>query len=109
MSLRAGDLVYRVIEEDPPGEGPFTWKVMSILVERASTKQIKLKKSFPGLSPRQFDPSALGRAFFETPLRAVQHFLAAQRSEIEAFDRRRAKAERAIAWAYDQLQRSGAA
>lgn len=99
MTLKAGDLVYRVIEVDPPGEGRNTWKVASVVVERASAKQIKLKTYFAGLWRTTFDPDALGRAFFETPLRAVQAFLTAQHHEIESLDRHRKEAERAIAWA----------
>jgi len=103
MKLRAGNLVYRVIEVDPPGEGLHTWKVVSAVVERASVKQIKLKTLLGGLWNKQFDPDALGRLFFETPLQAIQHFLTVQRLEIESLDRRRIAAERAIAWAASQL------
>lgn len=102
MTLKAGDLVYRVIEHDPPGKGRNTWKVASVVVERASAKQVKLKTYFTGLWRTTFDPDALGRAFFETPLRAVQAFLAGRRNEIESLDRQRKEAERAIAWANSQ-------
>lgn len=102
MALRAGALVYRVIEDDPPDKGPHTWKVTSVVVASASAKQIKLKIYFPGLYRTRFDPDALGRVFFETPLQALQHFLIAQRMEIEALDRRRVEAARAVAWAVGQ-------
>ena len=101
-TLKAGDLVYRVIEHDPPGKGRSTWKVASTVVERASAKQVKLKAYFAGLWRTTFDPDALGRAFFDSPLGAVQAFLAARRDEIESIDRQRKEAERAIAWAEAQ-------
>ena len=97
-----GHIVYRVIEDDPPGKGPHTWKVVAIAVAHASVKQIKLKTFMPGSYRTRFTPDALGRVFFETPLQAIQHFLIAQRMEIEALDRRRAEADRAIAWAMNQ-------
>jgi hypothetical protein len=100
--LNAGDLVYRVIEIDPPDSGLSTWKVASVIVERASVKQIKLKTHFYGLFRTRFDPSEFSRVFFETPLQAIRHFLIAQQGEIESFDRRRQHAERAIAWAGSQ-------
>jgi hypothetical protein len=100
--LRAGDLVYRVIEIDPPNEGPITWQVTSAVVKSASAKQIQLKTYLPGLWRTRFKPNMLGRTFFETPLGAIQWFSAAQRGEIETMDRRRKQAERAIAWATAQ-------
>ena len=102
MKIAAGNLVYRVVEVDPPGDGPFTWKAACVVVERASDRQVKLKTPFSGIGRTVFDPSALGRVFFETPLQAIQFFLTAQRLEIESFDRRRKEAERAIAWAMSQ-------
>lgn len=101
-TLRAGDLVYRVIEDDPPDEGPHTWKVTKVVVVSASGKLIKLKTNFYGLFRTRFAPDALGRVFFETPLGAIQWFLTARRDEIESLDRRRAEAERAITWATSQ-------
>ena len=102
MTLRAGHLVYRVLEDDPPGEGPFTWKVAAVVVEHASAKQIKLKTYFSGRFRVKYDSTALGRVFFETPLQAIQHFLIEQRLEVESLDRRRTEAARAVAWAVDQ-------
>ena len=80
--MMAGTLVYVVAEVDPPPDvrGPHTWKATSVVVEKASERQIKLK----------------------TPLQAIQYFLAARRLEIEALDRRRKEAERALAWATSQ-------
>ena len=101
-SLKAGDLVYRVVEVDPPGNEPHTWKVAAVIVERASAKQIKLKTYLSGSARVLFNHDALGHVFFETPLQAIQWFLAAQRGEIESLDRRRAEAERAIVWATSQ-------
>jgi hypothetical protein len=95
-------LVYCVAEDDPPGPGKHTWKAVAVPVERASEKQIKLKKPLPGHGGTVFPPDAYGRLFFETPLQAIQHFLAARRLEIEALERRRAEAERALAWARSQ-------
>jgi hypothetical protein len=102
--LRAGDVVYRVIEVDPPPDarGPHTWEAAARVVERASTRQIRLKRPFPGLARVVFEPSAFGRVFFETPLQAIQSFLIEQRLEIEALARRKREAERAIAWATSQ-------
>jgi hypothetical protein len=102
--LHAGVVVYRVVEVDPPpGEsGLHTWKAAAATVERGSAKQIKLRAPFSGLDRTVFDPSAFGRVFFETPLQAIQFFLAERRLEIEAIDRRRKAAERAIAWATSQ-------
>jgi hypothetical protein len=102
--LRTGDVVYRVVEVDPAPmlPGPHTWKAVSRVVERASAKQIKLKTAFPGYDRVLFDPSAFGRAFFETPLQAIQHFLAERRLEIDALDRKRKEAARAITWAETQ-------
>lgn len=104
MSLHAGSVVYRVIEVDPPPDvqGHHTWAVAAVPVERASTQQIKLKRFFPGLSRKVFEPSAFGRVFFETPLQAIQVFLTERRLEIESIDRKKKEASRAIAWALDQ-------
>ena len=102
--LRAGDLVYRVIEVDPPPDvcEPHTWKVVSAVVERASARQVKLKTRLLGLGNMVFEPSAFGRLFHETPLQAIQHFLTEKRLEVESLDRRRKVADRAIAWASSQ-------
>lgn len=100
--LRPGDLVYRVVEWDSPENDPHTWKVMSVAVERASVKQIKLKTYFSSLYRVQYEPRALGRIFFATPEAAVAAFLSAQRSELESLERHRKNAERAIAWAIAQ-------
>ena len=104
--LRAGDMVYRVVEVDPPGDVRHTWKVSSAVVKHASDKQIKLKTYLSGTFRVQYDPSALGRVFFETPSAAIEAFLAHQRGEIESLDRRRAEADRAIAWATAQEEQS---
>lgn len=103
-ALKAGDLVYRVVEIDPPppDASPHTWEVACIAVEKASEKQVKLQKRFDGLANILFEPSALGRSFFETPLQAIQSFLAARRLELEALERKKAHAARAIAWAEQQ-------
>ena len=102
--LHAGVIVYRVVEIDPPSDDSslHTWKAAAAVVERASAKQIKLRSPFPGLSRTVFEPSAFGRAFFDTPLQAIRAFLAERRLEIESIDRRRKTAERAIAWATNQ-------
>ena len=102
--LRAGDLVYRVIEDDPPPDvvQPHTWKAAAVVVDQASAKQIKLKSYFQGLGNKVFSPDAFGRLFFETPLQAIQHFLIERRLEIESLDRRRKQAERAVTWATSQ-------
>jgi hypothetical protein len=102
--LHAGVIVYRVVEIDPPPDVDerHCWKVAAATVERGSVKQIKLRAPFPGLTRTVFDPSAFGRAFFETPLQAIRAFLAERRLEIEAIDRRRKDVERAIAWATSQ-------
>ena len=102
--MKAGTLVYRVVEVDPPPDkrGPHTWKAACVVVERASERQVKLETPLPGHGGTVFKPDALGRLFFETPLQAIQFFLTARRVEIEALDRRRAEAERAIAWATSQ-------
>lgn len=102
--LKAGSVVYRVVEVDPPPDKyePHTWKAAAVTIAKASTKQLKLSKPFPGLSRTLFDPSALGRVFFESPLQAIQHFLAERRLEIVSLDRKRKEAERAIAWAQIQ-------
>ena len=99
--MKAGTLIYRVVEVDPPPDvrEPHTWKAACVVVERASDRQIKLKMPLPGHGGTVFKPDALGRLFFETPLQAIQFFLTARRLEIEALDRRRTEAERAIAWA----------
>lgn len=102
VTLRPGDLVYRVIEVDPPGNELHTWKVVAISVVQASAKQIKLKTCLPGSGRSVFSPDALGRAFFETPLRAIQWFLTKQLDEIASLDRRCTEARRAIAWAASQ-------
>ena len=102
--LHAGVVVYRVVEIDPPPDVDerHTWKVAAATVERVSAKQIKLRAPFPGLTRTVFDPSAFGRAFFETPLQAIRAFLAERRLEIDTIDRRRKDAERAITWATSQ-------
>jgi hypothetical protein len=118
MILRAGNLVYRVIEIDSPGEGLRAWKVAAVVVEQASATQIKLKTHFHGLFRTRFHPSEYNLVFHETLLGAIQRFLTAQREEIAALERRRAEAGndlalaltdkhiarcvRAIAWATSQ-------
>lgn len=106
--LRAGDVVYRVVEDDPIGPGLHTWKAVSRVIERASVKQVKLKAAFPGFERVLFEPDAFGRAFFETPLQAIKHFLAERRRDVESLDRKRKEAERAIAWAESQEGIGGA-
>ena len=103
-ALKAGCVVYRVIEVDPPPDRrePHTWKAAAVIVERASDRQIKLKTPFSDLARTVFPPNAFGRVFFETPLQAIRFFVTARRLEIESFDRRRKEAERAIAWATSQ-------
>ena len=101
-SLKAGCLVYRVVEVDPDERGPHTWKAACVVVAHASDRQIKLKRPLPGNGGTVFKPDAIGRLFFETPLQAIQFFLIARRLEIESLDRRRKEAERAIAWATSQ-------
>jgi len=68
-TLKAGRLVYRVIEEDPPppSRDRYTWKVTASVVASASTKQIKLKTPLPEHNGTVFKPDALGRLFYETP------------------------------------------
>ena len=102
--LKAGNLVYRVIEIDPPPDKHerHTWKAACVVVERASVRQIKLKTPFSDLTRTMFQPSAFGRVFFETPLQAIQFFMAERRLEIESLDRRRKESERALAWATSQ-------
>jgi hypothetical protein len=101
-TLRAGTCVYRVVEDDPPGAGLHTWKVACVAVEKASARQIRLARRFDGLASIWFDPDALGRLFFETPLQAIQFFLTARRLEMESLERKKAEAARAIAWAAGQ-------
>ena len=102
--LKAGHCVYRVVEVDPlPDEaGPHTWKVACIIVEKASARQVKLRGRFDGLSNIVFEPTALGRLFFESPLQAIQCFLTARQLEVESLDRKKKTVERAIAWATSQ-------
>jgi hypothetical protein len=103
--LHAGAVVYRVIEVDPPSDvpGQYTWQAGTAIVERASDKQIKLKRAFHGFARLVFEPSALGRYFFETPEQAIQAFLTERRNEIETLNYKRKAAERALAWAEDQM------
>lgn len=103
--LHAGAVVYRVIEVDPPPDvlEPHTWEAASVSVERASDKQIKLKRPFQGLARTVFEPTAIGRVFFETPQQAIQCFLTERRNEIMSLDRRRKEAARALAWAEGQV------
>lgn len=106
VSLKTGSsitvLVYRVVEDEPVGEGKHTWKTAAIAVERASARQIKLARPLPGHGGSVFKPTDLGRLFFESPLQAIKHFLIARQLEIDSFDRKRKEAERAIAWAKSQ-------
>lgn len=101
-ALKAGSLVYRVVEVDPPDSGPHTWKVACVAVAKASDRQILLKHRFVGLANIRFEPGAFGRIFFETPLQALQHFLTARRLDVESLARKREEAERAIAWTTNQ-------
>jgi hypothetical protein len=99
--MKADTIVYRVVEDDlqPDKPGLHTWKVASVIVERASDRQIKLKTRLPGHGGTLFNPNALGRHFFTTPLQAIQFFKAERHLEIEKIDRLRKEAVRAIAWA----------
>ncbi|MDQ3300612.1 MAG: hypothetical protein M3619_28865 [Myxococcota bacterium] len=103
-SLKAGNVVYRVVEIDPPPDRRerHTWKAAAVIVDRASNRQVKLKTPLPEHGGTVFKPDAFGRLFFESPLQAIQHFLAARRLEVESLDRRRKEADRAIAWATSQ-------
>jgi len=102
--LKTGSLVYRVIEVDPPPDvnERHTWKVACITVEKASDRQVRLMKRFDGLANILFEPDALGRVFFETPLQAIQFFLIERHLETKALDRKKTEMERAIAWATGQ-------
>jgi hypothetical protein len=102
--MRIYTLVYVVVEVDPTPDvcEQHTWKAASIVVEKASDRQVKLKTPLPGHGGTVFKPDALGRLFFETPLQAIQFFLTARCLEIESLDRRRKEAERALAWATSQ-------
>jgi hypothetical protein len=102
--LQAGTLVYRVVEVDFPPDvyEPHTWEAVGIIVERASDKQIKLRRAFSGLARTVFEPTAFGRFFFETPQQAIQCFLIERHGEIKGLDRKRKTAERALAWAESQ-------
>jgi hypothetical protein len=101
--LKAGHLVYRVVEVDlPDDKSPHTWKVACVVVEKASTRQVKLRGRFNGLGNILFEPSALGRLFFESPLQAIQFFLTERQLETESLDRKKKTAERAVAWAFGQ-------
>lgn len=102
MTLKADDLVYSVIEYDPPEEGArHTWKVESRVVKQASERQITLKSFFPGHFRINFTPTALGLAFFATPQLAIEAFAEKQRANMEDLDRKRREAERALMWAYE--------
>jgi len=103
-TLKAGSLVYRVVEFDPPPDNRerHAWKAACVRVVRASARQVKLQTPLPGNGGTVFKPDALGRLFFESPLQAIQFFLAERRLEIESLDRRRKEAERALAWATSQ-------
>lgn len=101
--LKPGTCVYRVVEDDlPDGEPRHTWKVACVTVEKASDRQVQLSKRFQGLANIRFEPEALGRYFFETPLQAIQAFLTERRLEMETLERKRATATRAIEWAVVQ-------
>jgi hypothetical protein len=102
--IKAGTVVYRVEEDDPPPDvhGPHSWKTVARTVEKASARQIKLRTPFPGHFRVLYPPDALGRVFFETPLQAIRHFLVERRLEIESLDRRLKEAARAVAWAEGQ-------
>lgn len=84
--MKPGSLVYVVAEVDPPPDvrGQHTWKAASVVVEKASERQIKLKTPLPGHGGTVFKPDVVGRLFFETPLQAIQYFLTARRLEIES-------------------------
>lgn len=100
--LKPGDLVYRVVEIEPPVEGRdllYTWKSQAVAVEKASERQIKLRTNFYGMGRKLFTPDAYGRVFFATPRLAILHFVAERKLEIESLDRKRADAVRAIEWA----------
>jgi hypothetical protein len=101
--LRPGVCVYRVVEIEPASEdAPHSWKVACGVIDAFSSKQIVLKAYLPGVDKKRFKPDAFGRVFFESPLTAIRHFLAAKQLEIEAIDRRRADNLRALAWARAQ-------
>jgi hypothetical protein len=101
--LKAGDLVYRVGEFDPPeDDARHTWQIVSREVKQASDRQITLKSYFPGHFRIQYTPDALGRLFFTTRALAIEAFAADQRSEIESLDHKRRETERALMWAYEQ-------
>jgi hypothetical protein len=102
-TLKAGHLVYRVVEVDlPDDDAPHTWQAACVVIAKASDRQIKLKTCFSGLGRKLFKPDALGRAFFETPLQAIQFFLTERRLEMASLDRKKKAADRAIAWALSQ-------
>lgn len=103
--LHAGTVVYRVIEVDPPPDicGPHLWATDAVVVERASDKQIKLKRPFRGLARTVFEPTAFGRVFFETSQQAIQYFLTERRDELASLKRKREEVERALEWAEGQV------
>lgn len=96
-------VVYRVEEVNPPPgvKGPHTWKVAAIeaYVHR---KTIQLTKRFWNIEKIMWQPDALGRVFFETPLQAIDYFKRSQMALVESHQRCILENQRAIAWAQEQ-------
>ncbi len=100
MTLKPGDLVYRVREVDSPtlDDTPFSWEVVSTTVKTASDQQIALATYLPGLWNKRFPANALGVVFFASAESAVLHFLKTQTAAVDRAFRDIKTAERAIGW-----------
>ena len=96
--LKKGDRVYKVCEFEPP-DGPPTWIVESREIKSISEKQIALKGYFKESWNVRFNPTALGRVFFETAKLAVADFLRRQQERIPSLNRQIVEVNRAIDWA----------
>lgn len=99
-------VLYKVVEADPaPGvEGLHSWEVQARQAD-VSDRQIRLKHPFSsgfGTRFKRDGRNSIGWIFFETPLQAINYFLLAKREEVLSYERRKAEAERAIAWANNE-------
>lgn len=99
-ALKPGDLVYRVVEHDPPA-GEHTWRIETAQVKSCSDRMIILKNTAPsklGLWGTRFKPDMLGVLFFVSEEEALLHFVRKQRVAVESAERAITEARRAIAW-----------
>jgi len=79
--MKRGDKVYKVVPSFMTGRH---WFVQERTLVVCSDKQVRLDEYFCGGSNLIFQPTAIGREFFETPTIAVKAFITNRERNVES-------------------------